>query len=305
MKRHDPIGARRHQDPESGQAMVEFGLILFPLLLLVAGIIQFGIALNYWLDEQRLANQGARWAVVNSYPGCPSTAPNSLSCGTGISLQRYIACQPVAGALKPTVTISFPSVVAPAVPKRRSGSGDAHDTVQFPTDHRRRIHGPESEGDDAPRAETRALCGRVVHSEHVPVRRRGQARHVSCSERGQVVVMFALLLPVFLGLGSIVLAIGDWYVHKKHLQTLVDAGAFAGGTAFSACFQAPLGTNGQIKQRALEYSGDPTRDVSTRNRQLEDPSDVHVALNSAQYWAKVNGTDLENVRPRDLATVSI
>ena len=103
--------------------------------------------------------------------------------------------------------------------------------------------------------------------------------------------MFALLLPVFLGLGSIVLAIGDWYVHKKHLQTLVDAGAFAGGTAFSACFQDPLGTNGQIKQRALEYSGDPTRDVSTRNRQLEDPSDVHVALNSAQYWAKVNGTD--------------
>ena len=54
---------------------------------------------------------------MNSYPGCPSTAPNSLSCGTGISLQRYIACQPVAGALKPTVTISFPSVVAPAVPK--------------------------------------------------------------------------------------------------------------------------------------------------------------------------------------------
>lgn len=117
VKTRDFIGARRRQDPESGQAMVEFGLILFPLLLLVAGIIYFGIGLNYWLDEQRLANQGARWAVVNSYPGCPSTALNSLSCGTSTSLQRYIACQPVAKALKPTVTISFPGVVSPAVPK--------------------------------------------------------------------------------------------------------------------------------------------------------------------------------------------
>ena len=28
--------------------MVEFALILIPLLVLVVGIIQFGIALNYW-----------------------------------------------------------------------------------------------------------------------------------------------------------------------------------------------------------------------------------------------------------------
>ena len=30
--------------------MVEFALILVPLLILVVGIIQFGIGLNYWLD---------------------------------------------------------------------------------------------------------------------------------------------------------------------------------------------------------------------------------------------------------------
>ena len=52
-------------------------------------------------------------------------------------------------------------------------------------------------------------------------------------ERGQVVVLFALLLPLILGIGSIVVTIGNWYVHKKHLQTLVDAGVFAGGTAFT------------------------------------------------------------------------
>jgi TadE-like protein len=48
--------------------MVEFALILLPLLLLVSGIIWFGIGLNFWLDMNRIANQGARWAVVNCGP---------------------------------------------------------------------------------------------------------------------------------------------------------------------------------------------------------------------------------------------
>ena len=50
---------------EEGQAVVEFALILFPLLLLVVGIIQFGIAISFWQDQQRLAAQGARVAIVN------------------------------------------------------------------------------------------------------------------------------------------------------------------------------------------------------------------------------------------------
>jgi hypothetical protein len=86
--------------------MVEFALILFPLLIVVSGIIWFGIGLNYWLDMQRLANQGARWATVNEYPGCPRSGPDTPCSPT---LQRYIACQPVPNALKPTVAISFPS----------------------------------------------------------------------------------------------------------------------------------------------------------------------------------------------------
>jgi TadE-like protein len=106
---------RRSHDRESGQATVEFALILIPLLILVVGIIQFGIGLNYWLDMNRLSNQGARWAVVNAYPTCgvptPSTDPNSLSCTPKsgvVSLQQYIACQRLPGALKPTVNITFP-----------------------------------------------------------------------------------------------------------------------------------------------------------------------------------------------------
>jgi uncharacterized membrane protein len=48
-------------------------------------------------------------------------------------------------------------------------------------------------------------------------------------ERGQVVVMFALLLPMFFALAGAVIGIGNWYTHAKHLQTKADAAAFAGG----------------------------------------------------------------------------
>ena len=83
--------------------MVEFALILFPLLILVAGIIQFGIGLNFWLDQQRIANQGARWAVVNTWPGCPR---NATACGTPNTLQEYLHNQALSQGLSNSVTVN-------------------------------------------------------------------------------------------------------------------------------------------------------------------------------------------------------
>ena len=110
VKTRDLIGARRRQDPESGQATTEFALILFPLLILVAGIIYFGIGLNYWLDMQRLSNQGARWAVVNAWPNCPRTpttpACNSATLGAGNSLPTYLKSQAVSNGLRSSVAVA-------------------------------------------------------------------------------------------------------------------------------------------------------------------------------------------------------
>jgi hypothetical protein len=88
--------------------MVEFALILIPLLLLVVGIIQFGIALNYWLDMQRIANQGARWAAVNC--GQSAISPPSFNpCSP--SLEETLEDQALTAGLKNNVCveISFPS----------------------------------------------------------------------------------------------------------------------------------------------------------------------------------------------------
>ena len=93
---------------EAGVALVEFALVLPVLLLLVIGMLDFGKAFHYWIDETHLANQGARWAVVNKYPG-PGT------------LQQYLKQQATTGELRnggPSVPaglqicVSFPSGTA-------------------------------------------------------------------------------------------------------------------------------------------------------------------------------------------------
>ena len=104
MRTRTPNGVRCGRDRESGQAMVEFALILFPLLLLVAGIIQFGIALNYWLDMQRIANQGARWAAVNNWP--PDCPRGSTSCPSPNTLQETLHDQMLSAGLQDNPTTS-------------------------------------------------------------------------------------------------------------------------------------------------------------------------------------------------------
>ena len=60
---------RRAARAEEGQALVEFALILLPLLLVLFGIVQFGLAINSTNDETHIANEVARYAVVNENPG--------------------------------------------------------------------------------------------------------------------------------------------------------------------------------------------------------------------------------------------
>ncbi len=95
---------------EDGQALVEFALVAPLFLLIVFGIIQFGLALNNWLDLQRIANQGARWGAANAYPGCPDSGPNAPCNPT---LAQYLASEPVSGALNPDVEVCFEQMSEP------------------------------------------------------------------------------------------------------------------------------------------------------------------------------------------------
>jgi Flp pilus assembly protein TadG len=55
---------RRRAGGEAGQAAVEFALVVPFICLLVLALVDFGKGVNYWLDANHLANEGAREAAV-------------------------------------------------------------------------------------------------------------------------------------------------------------------------------------------------------------------------------------------------
>jgi Flp pilus assembly pilin Flp len=62
---------RLHRE-ERGVAMVELAIALPVLLVVLLGIVEFGRALVYWNDTTQIASVGARWAIVNEWPGMGS-----------------------------------------------------------------------------------------------------------------------------------------------------------------------------------------------------------------------------------------
>jgi Flp pilus assembly protein TadG len=80
--------ARLRRD-ERGTALAELALVMPVVLLVLLGMIDFGKAVNYWIDNTHLANEGARLAAVNNNPA------STLACssGAGATLQDYILQQ--------------------------------------------------------------------------------------------------------------------------------------------------------------------------------------------------------------------
>ena len=92
---------RSRRRRESGAALVEFALVLPILSILLFGMLDLGKAFNYWIDETHLANEGARWAVVDKNPDTSGTK----------TLQQYIKDQADTAQLRTdaAVHICFPN----------------------------------------------------------------------------------------------------------------------------------------------------------------------------------------------------
>jgi Flp pilus assembly protein TadG len=104
---------RNGRDPEAGAALVEFALVLPVLLVLLLGMLDFGKAFNYWIDQTHLANEGARWAAVNKNPGS----------GT---LQQYIRQQANTPELRDggTTSVAAPIQICISFPNGSSTVGN-------------------------------------------------------------------------------------------------------------------------------------------------------------------------------------
>lgn len=119
---------------ERGQNLVELALVLPIILLLVFGIIDFARAFNYKDQTTQIANETARWIIVDQIPGtlgpnllqykqwaCGETVSNelktSVGCPAGTAMQICFkdsgggtVAAPVAGGL---VTVSIPATLTP------------------------------------------------------------------------------------------------------------------------------------------------------------------------------------------------
>jgi Flp pilus assembly protein TadG len=98
-----------------GQSVVEFALVLTPLMLMMLGIIQLGLIFNGYITLSNAVREGARTASIYLYDrnlsksendtARAAAARNSLVNGLGILKKTA----PQLAASQPTVTYSIPA----------------------------------------------------------------------------------------------------------------------------------------------------------------------------------------------------
>jgi Flp pilus assembly protein TadG len=127
-------------------------------------------------------------------------------------------------------------------------------------------------------------------------------------ERGGIMVLSAIMIPVFLLVTALVIDAGDWFTHKRQLQNRADAAAFAAGTEYAkrwrACVQTgdaalKLATANTIADAARQYAADPeASDYSSGalpsslfNREIATQSKLDVMINSSNANNYTDDTD--------------
>jgi hypothetical protein len=101
--------------------------------------------------------------------------------------------------------------------------------------------------------------------------------------------MVVVWLPVLLLFFMFVVDVGNWFIHKRHLQMQADAGALAGGGVFRfPCLDTP------IVDATRKYAGDPNVS-SPYNLQVSptNQANVHALVNSTTWWSK-GGVDFND-----------
>jgi Flp pilus assembly protein TadG len=97
-----PTRQRRLPRGRSGQALVEFAIVLPILMLLVIGIIDFGFAFNSWGTTQNAAREAARAAAVtNSVSTIKNRATVAGSSIDVAAAEISLACN------RPTINNTF------------------------------------------------------------------------------------------------------------------------------------------------------------------------------------------------------
>jgi hypothetical protein len=115
--------------------------------------------------------------------------------------------------------------------------------------------------------------------------RRLNATRWVAEERGAVLPWFALWLPLLVAMVVFVVDVGNWFEHRRHLQTQVDAAALAGGGRFA--FPCTAGIQANIETTARDYAGPHnTHLAAPYNAQVGGTpgTRMHMLINSLSFW---------------------
>jgi hypothetical protein len=132
-------------------------------------------------------------------------------------------------------------------------------------------------------------------------------------ERGTILALSAVMIPVFLLLTALVIDVGNWYTHKRQLQNRADAAAFAAGVEYAKSWQACVyngadatklaqkaATAQKIADAARQYAGDPESSdyaggvlpaTPLRNTEIATQGNVDVMVNSDTSRNYMNNSD--------------
>jgi hypothetical protein len=130
------------------------------------------------------------------------------------------------------------------------------------------------------------------------------AAELGAEERGGTLVIVTLWLPVLILFAALVVDVGSWFTHKRHLQMQADAGALAAGGLFAVpCTGA---VDGRIEAEARKYAGDPSAPASY-NAQINTslPGNVHFLINATKYWNEGGTSYSDGGSPCDAQMVDV
>jgi len=119
-------------------------------------------------------------------------------------------------------------------------------------------------------------------------------KHRLADERGAVLALSAVMIPVFLLMTALVIDVGNWYTHKRQLQNKADSGALAAGVEYLSqlnnCLTAPGSTGTAISNIAKRYAGTGDAAVvgSKYNQTINETSRLTVAINATSPTAADN-----------------
>jgi len=118
-------------------------------------------------------------------------------------------------------------------------------------------------------------------------------------DQGVAVVMIVLAMPMFILLMVFTIDVGNWFVHKRHLQTQADAAALAGASGFSfpACDVIPDVIDLVIKSRANQYSGVGDGTTKYNDRFPTVGSRLHTVINEPDYFGQTGNPGDPDISP--------